>query len=549
MAIDLPDYTADELDHRAQSMIRAQQFNAQGVRDADVRPGSDYYIWARLLRSIALMFQSTAQSALRALDPRMAFGSFIRQFADNSAIGTTLKDTAYQAQKATGRAILRASAGWAPPLGVATLAHGDGTTFTTTGTTIAASLGKSFTVGYRSTQRKIYLGQTVATVVADEIYQNTTTLQWIAIREVGLLGATPYRWAQPYAPFDVAPTEGHLFNQGAGGVIDLECTVTGPRGNKATGDQLLLTSPYGTVIEALILYLRDGRDALSPSQVQQAMRNLYGTRMEMLTLEEIRRLAMDTPRNDARECYVLPSYELSSSQGATGAGEYAVYPVGQERGVVSQSDCNDITAHLVAYTTPVESISAQKLSFYVTEYAAAWSATIKVAPTHAPDWVHNAASYPLVATGTHLINRVRFTGALIDEIVVGVRVILSIARGASQDEDPCLIVRKVSAVGADYFDVSENLPYVPTRTTVSQGGAFAYDLVAACDEFFDDQAPHVINYHRHPHPASPTGVGAYGDALTTVPGVLDVYAEELVASAMEEFAIYWPKQLSFRVWA
>lgn len=548
MAIELPDFTADELDDRARALIRMHQVNDLGQRDADVRVGSDYDIWARILRAVAMMMQSAALGAKRALDPRQAFGSFIRQYAENWAIGEELQKTAYQAQAATGRAIVLSSTGSQVLPGGTQLAHGDGTRFTTPGGTTPAAASKSFTIGHRSTRRTLYMGATAASAAASEVYTCAAIGVTIALADVGILGATPYRWVQPWVTLLAQPVLGQLYQQVIGTVVQLTAVQTGPRGNKASGDALSFPTPVGTYTSGIVLSLTGGRDALTAAQAQKAIRDLLGTRLAMMTLEDIRQLALATPGVDLRDAYVFPAYRLSGG-GSAGGGEIDIYPIGRERCVVSQADVNAITTHVRNNATPDLTITAIKPSFYDAAYATNWRTSIKVSREFSPDWARTDYATPIVADGASTTTRVQFSGGslptTLDTLKVGARVILSIARGATQDEDPCLLVRRVTALGANYFDVGDPLPYAPTIAWVSQGGPYADDLVAACDEFFDDQAPYTATFHRHPHPDAPYGIEAFSGAVAKVPGVLDAVVDG--AQTLAEYSVFWPKYLLFVV--
>ena len=72
---EMPDDSREELTQRARSFIRGL------VRGADVRNGSDYDLKARILAAVAYGIQTQASTLTRLLDPRKAFGVFLREYA------------------------------------------------------------------------------------------------------------------------------------------------------------------------------------------------------------------------------------------------------------------------------------------------------------------------------------------------------------------------------------------------------------------------------------------------------------------------------------
>jgi hypothetical protein len=181
--------------------------------------------------------------------------------------------------------------------------------------------------------------------------------------------------------------------------------------------------------------------------------------------------------------------------------------------------------------------------------AVEWLVTARVSPDFAPDWKYNASlnqTFGGVSTTTRLQHTASLPASL---LAVGDRVLVSIARGGAFGTDPCLLERKVTAIGSNYLDIDPPLPYTPSRAIVSQSGPFGDDLIAAIDAFFDNQAPYIPNQYRYPSPDSVSAVDAFRAAMAEVPGVIDVVVTEPGGAAVLDYLeIFYPKSITVKVW-
>lgn len=532
MPVEFPSYTREELDERARAIVRATQFNERGVRDADVSVGSDYDLKSRILGALVHMStQEQAKSALRALDPRKAFGLFARQYAEDHGVGAILSEVSQVAQQATGYVIARSTTGSQIIGSGSQLVAPDGTLYTTTAiAATSATASKTFTVGHRSRRGMIYHGATSASTAADEVYQSAAG-EYCYVRGGGAPGGiTRYHWTQFENELNEEPILGELFTQRFGTRVSIRCNIAGAIGNREPKDTLTFVSPTGTVVAtAHILRIEGGRNALTQSQIQNAIRDLYATRLGTLTMEELHALILATPRSTMRNAVIT-----ASSQG------FVVTSIGNERCLASPADASDALTYLRTQIPPGDDMTGTVAVHALCDYAVA----MQVSQDYAPDWVADPA-LSWVASGASTTTRVQFSYT-ISGIEVGDRVVLSIVRGASFNEDPCLIQRKVTTVGSNYIDV-DAMPYTPTEVSVSPGGPYADELIEFADEYFDRQLPLQASY-SYPAPERPSSAAAFASELMNVRGILDAVATENTPLTLAAGEVLIPRSLLFKVW-
>jgi hypothetical protein len=532
MPVDFPSYTREELDQRARAIVRATQFNERGVRDADVRLGSDYDIKARVLGALVHMIQEHAKTGLRALDPRRAFGLFARQYAEDHGVGASLTETMQAAQPATGYIIARSTTGSQIISSSTQLVHADGTAFVTSAIAATSPVGnKTFTVGHRSRRGMIYHGATAASVVADEVYESAAG-EFCLARGAGSPGGIfRYHWTQWENETDDDPDIGDVFTQRFGTRVAITCSTAGRVGNKESKDTLTFVTPPGTVVAtAHIIRLTGGREKLTDSQIQNAIRELYQSRLGTLTMEELHNLIFATPYANLRNAVITATHVQTT-----------LTVMGPERCIASSADAAAVQSYVRSQIPPGDDPVGGGAVHKLCEYGVA----MQVSQEYAPDWVADPA-LSWVASGASTTTRVQF-GYTISGIEIGDRVILAIVRGASFNEDPCLIQRKVSAVGSNYFDVSEAMPYAPTEVGVSPGGPYADELIAVIDEYFDRQLPCQTSY-SYPPPERPSSAVAFASELLAVRGILDAVATETSPVTLSVGEVLVPRSLIFKVW-
>jgi hypothetical protein len=538
---DMPAYTREELNERARSIVRATQFDSTGVRNADLSYGSDYDIWARMLGGVAFLIQESGNSGRRALDKAKSFGAFLREHASIAGIGATIQETTQVAVAATGKLAVRASTSANQSLVAgSTLYSADGIAYTVD-TTISTGVfaSRTFTAGHRSKRDMVFQGSSFLSAGGTtEIYEYAPTGELFCPRAV--LNNAPYRYCQPYLALVDDPELGDVFTRVPGVVAAVTAVVAGASGNREPRDLLTMSPWTGTFSQATVQYIDGGRDALTTSQMQQGLRDLYGTRLDMMTLEEIRRLALETPRTNLRQVFVYPAEFNHSTE------DFTIGQIGQMRSIGTAYDAAAVVANLSASSTPVDQF--QSLAHSHME-PVDWLLTLRVSPDFSPDWKYNP-TFAQLFTGVSTITRIKHTVALPTGLLaVGDRVIVSTVRGAGNDEDPCLVERVVSAVGSDYIDVSEDLPYVPSRAVVSQSGPYGEDLINAIDAYFDGQAPYIANQYRYPSPDAADALDAFRGAVSHVPGIVDVVVSEPSGAAvLSDLEVYYPLVITIRVW-
>lgn len=220
-------------------------------------------------------------------------------------------------------------------------------------------------------------------------------------------------------------------------------------------------------------------------------------------------------------------------------------PIGQMRSLCTGYDGPAAAAYLNAVTPGVDQFEWLSSQMRAVE----WFVTARVSPDFAPDWKLNTNFSPTFS-GVSTTTRLQHTVSLpIPLLSVGDRILVSIARGASFGTDPCFLERRVTAVGSDYLDIDPPLPYAPSRAIISQSGPFGDDLLAAVDEFFDNQAPYIANQYRYPSPDSASAVEAFAAALAALPGMIDVVVTEPGGAAvLGDREVFYPKSITVQVW-
>lgn len=515
---DLPAYTLDELMQRARDHIRSR------VRGADVGFGSDYDIWARIIGTVSFMFQKQADTQVRLLDPRKSFGSFLREYADSMAIGKTLLETSYAAQHATGKVIITSSTGSQGQTAASVLTHADGTTYTLDAlATTPASATKTLRVGHRSDRRRVFQGHTgggFVNATVGEVYQFTPTSELCALYGVDNASQTEQYLFDLYNELDADPSMHDTFVQQLGVVGSITASSGGQAGNKDAKDTLTIAAPVGTIsATARILKLSGGRDALSPSEMQESIRQLQGTRLGAMTLEEIRDIALEYTYTGAtlRECFILP--------GRNGVGTYTLYPVSNGKPFVSSADLTGLASYVASYLSPadkVEAITSDEVRDGLTVL------DVQVASPFAPDWTFAYGMPVQAASTTTRVNLIagEVTYAQVRGLEVNDRVIVSCEQSATPF---CgyIVERRVTAIGANYIDVDSPLPYPPTTSSyVCPGGPLGQAIIDAIYEHHDAQTPSLdgagTRWARYPSPDVTEMSQGATRRVSSIEGVIDV---------------------------
>lgn len=538
---DMPDDSREELTSRARAFIRGL------VRGADVRNGSDYDLKARILAAVAYGIQTQASVLTRLLDPRKSFGVFLREYAGIQGVGGSLLETSIAAQRASGYAIITSSTNTQLQLSGSVLTHADGTAYATTANATTAGTGKVLRAGHRSGRRRIYQGHEGAgfvTAADGEVYSFTPTGELCAIYGSSN-GAYSHQYTVDlYNELDADPAMHDQFVQQFGAVVSIRAASGGLVGNKDAKDTLTLSSPSGTIsATARILRLTGGRDELNVSAMQSAIRELQGTRLGTMTLEEIRQIGLGYPTTKFREFFLFP--------GKYGVGTYEIMPVAEDGVLVNSTDLAAIDDYVAARTSPVDKFTATTLN---DEKDNLVTLEVKVAPNLGPDWNlpegGTRAVGVSVASTVSRVNLLTTAGMEVDD-----RVIVSCAQAA----DPfCtyIVQRRITAIGVTYIDVDSPLPYPPVagQAVVTPGGPLGQDIIDAVYAHYDAQSPSGVNtspsvqYQRYPAPASTENIQGLYARVADVEGVLDTSGYYTAAPTLAYNDVLFPGAIEIKMW-
>lgn len=509
---EFPAYTRDELDQRARNVMRFLM-RSWLQSDADTSDGSDYDIYARMLGAIAHGMQTHASTALRLIKPAQSFGAFLRQFAENAGIGQSITETTAQALAASGYAMILGtnSAPATQPAGF--LQHSDGTRYLTNLVSLTAGTN-SFRSGFRSGRKWLEQGWITGapqTILAGQTFTHSASFELCAVRWVS--GSQIQLWDN----LSFEPAMHDLFTRTTGAVTAITCQRTGFVGNKDPKTPLAIESPGSSVFPAArVLTLTGGRDALQQGEIQSSLRELYGSRLGAMTLEEIRQLCLECPGLDMRDVFLLPGF--------FGANSYRAIAMGTDRAAFSAPDAVVLSAYAENNLPDGHTFSALGPSLVADDDAAA-RLVVKVSPENMPDYYVQGGNASLaVTTGcttTRLVFPVNPTGT----IRVGDRVTVW-ARHTSAPAHYYLVQRSVTAVSSTYIDVGEALPFPPASGNAYVGSScpIGQAVIDAVLRFYDEQVPVFASNVSAVYPAPEVTATRDGmiKRVADVPGVLDV---------------------------
>lgn len=538
---DFPAYTRDELVQRARDIIRGL------LRGADVAEGADYDIKSRILGTLAFSMQQHAGVVLRNVDPRKAFGVFLREYIDIQGIGETLLETSAAARKASGKAIIRSATGTQTQLSGSALTHADAAAYAlTANATTNATAVKTLRSGHRSGRKRVnqgHVGGGFVAAVAGEVYQFSPTSEYVALYDADNGGDSMQHTFLLYNELDADPAMHSQFVQQFGAVASIEAAVAGRAGNKDAKDTLLITSPSGTIqATAYILSLTGGRDALTTAQMQAAIRDLQGTRLGAMTLEELRLLAMTYPTTQLRECFLFP--------GKRGIGTYELLPVGEEGPLVATADRNALVTFMADRTSPVDHFFSAAIAEVKDTLA---TLEVRVAANMAPDWMlPDSGATPLAVAGGSTTTQVNVATTGME---VGDRVIIACVQAADPFV-PYIVQRRIAAIGGTpHIEVDEALPYPPVaaESFVTPGGPLGQAIIDALYAYYDDQSPSGIitapsRYYRYPAPGTSENVQALIGRVTAVPDVLDAHGYYPAAPTLAYNEVVVPAAIAIKMW-
>lgn len=238
----------DELEAIVRGAIRAD------IPGADVSPGSDYDVSAKVAATAARLGQAQAADAVRQIFPGTADADSLERHASRRGM------SAQPAAKARGLVQVASDETITvldPITRGAELTHDDGTAYVTTEAIQLATGPSGKSVAGGSTEGRLILAPDAIDVLPDHVFSIDGNLR--AIREV-IGGGTDV--VDLYEPLPVVPAHGTELEIKTAGVIAIEAALAGASGNRPVGDLLTFTDPV-TGIEAVgrVLELSGGGDA------------------------------------------------------------------------------------------------------------------------------------------------------------------------------------------------------------------------------------------------------------------------------------------------
>lgn len=508
---DFPAYSREELEQRGRDLLRTRR------RGADVAYGSDYDLWSRILGALAWAQQKHAQTALRLLDMRQAFGAFLGIYAREAGLGRTLSETSVEATPARGTVIVLSTTGGQMQPAGSVLRHADGTEYTLDAdVTTSLTAAKVLRVGHRSGPRRLYQGHSgtgFVLALEGEVYLATRTGEVCALRAVDNASALMRHLFELYNALDEVPEIHDTFVQQFGAVAQVTARRGGTVGIKDPKDVLELVAPVGTMLSDVhILSLLGGDAAMSPAAIQARLRSLYGTRAGTGTLADLRAIALACPEVLLDDCYIAPA--------TSGIGSYTLFPIGAEGPFLGESEQSLLLEHMRANSSPVDKFEGAAIYEEVDTEIDFLS--VQVSDIYRPDWTlpdEGEHGIPITLSGTSAIALARVPPGL----GVGARIVIT-TRGAS---GPYLVQRRITAIDALTVELDAPLPFPPDvgDSFVTPGGALGEAILAALYEAYAARAPslgHGGTAIRFP--AAPTTDDAQGvlGAVARVEGVLDV---------------------------
>ncbi len=469
--------TFQELYELARALLRSY------VPGADVSPGSDYDLKARVLAAMYLGNQGNAEFIANQIFPESAEAAFVDRHAAARRI------FARAAAKAIGTVLLTASSGTPTQPAGSELLGVDGTKFTTlSNATIIepAWSGKSVVEG--STMFRIIVAPDVTGISTQHIIEINGEQRAIQAIQTSI-GAIDL-----YEPLTVDPSAGTLISPVRGARVTVEASEPGAEGNKPVGDQLTLSAPVG---------------AISPTARVQAMSG--GANAE--TIEEVR--ARVVSHDQQPPGAGNPGFYRSISRATPSSQRIAdaiVYPGFRGLGTVDIVPMGPSGARLVT-TEQVSSVAGQiqNLGIYGDDVlvlaptlGAYVRAEIEIEPETGfePDWVGSFT----ITTGSST-TAIKVTTSPVGTIEIGDRVMIAQRIGANW----FTFERTVSNVDPNTIYIVEPLPVAATVNPnaipdIYPGGPLAAPATEAIDEAFDVLGPGTGTvattiYSRFPKPS------------------------------------------------
>lgn len=506
----LTTFTLDELQAIARGVLR-------GIPGANVAPGSDYDITARLAAALSEGNQSQAQYLAKQIFPATAEGEFLEQHARARGL------TRAPAARAIGLVQVVGTGSPTQASGSA-LTHADGTAFVTTApVTIGDPSISGKTCAGDCTPGRLIVSPNTTGMAAGEIIE--VNGQQRAIKEV----ITAISAVDLYEPLASAPAAATAITGVVGGVVAIEASVTGAAGNQPIGETLTLSSPTSGITAACrVLELAGGGAAETDDELRARIIDYDASRPGGGNSEHIRTIARETPGVRLADALVFPSFR--------GLGTVDVVPIGLSGARrVSSGVADLVLAQLESLLPYTVDLDVSPFDYSAAEYDVDLTLTTELG--YERDYVDSGRAIAVSPAST--TTRVYLTTSLVGIAEVGDRVLVQVKSAGWWKTYQRTIASVQASGGNQWIDLDEELPVAPTSTdpNVHPGGPLAEAAIAAVESLFDALGPSRRNispawtWERHPLPAI-----AWDDTLR----LSRIHASQLAIEGVQNVTIATP---------
>ena len=482
---------------------------------ADVSPGSDYDVMARVVAAIFLGNQEQARYIARQILPTTADADFVLLHAAVRALELL------SAAKATGSVFIQASVAGTPQPISSVLEHSDGTRYTTIAAFVSATptfSGK--TVGSGSTSRRVIVLPSVSGISANDAISINGVVR--VVKEV----LASINAVEVYFDFPAAPTPTAAIDPVTGMVASIVAEKTGEDGNKLPGDTLTLESPGLNVEEVTtVLELSGGGDEETIDELRSRVLDVMSVRPGSGNVEDYRQWARETPDVRLADAFVYAGYR--------GAGAIDIIPFGISGARITSAEAvTKIDTHVRTKAPATDDLRVLQLAEESPAIAVALAITVKRG--YEKDW---EGSYTLDGSA-HTTSRISLLSFDTGAIEIGDRILIAVDHGGKTKTFQV----NVTSVFAAQIDFEPALPAVPAAgTEIYPGGPNTQDVLDAIESLFDTRGTGELDvaagktYERHPAPADLWDYRVrVGHIIAAVLGVTGVDGVTVTAPASDQ---------------
>lgn len=476
------------------------------VDQADVSPGSDYDLTARVLAAMFQGNQAQAEFVADQIYPDTSSGEYLERHA--ARVGGRLPAT-----KASLTAQATAPSGTDTiPSGTA-LTHSSGQSYkTTSAAVIALPAWTAKTVVVGSNRYRVFLSPDVSSMNVGDIVDINGEERMIQATNATV------NCVDLWEPLSKDPSPGDTASPVRGALLQIQADETGPEGNQIQGDTLTITSPPGVVDAATRIVTASGGADLEKDDDLKARIAAHDEQPPGTgNVAHYRALARQATDYRVADAVVYPGFR--------GFGTIDVIPLGPSGARFPTATMATIVDAIIADEAPYVDdvlVLTPTLSAYKEV-----TMTVYIETGNEADF-ENLTGYA-VLTGSSA-SRLQLDSNPVGTIEVGDRILYSARFGGIWQ----VYERKVTAVANSYLDLDTALPFTPStnpdgRNDVFSSGPLGLSVVAAIEGVFDALGPGVgplTQFERHPSPADEWDpvlrLNALRCAVTSLDGVRDV---------------------------